>query len=157
MKIKIGKIKDEIKETQTYNKDKNSLCCLGEVISIERHSWDCGWYWGFGYIGNRNLHTHAKIFIDELLWSDVNEVFEENIFKTDDNFWIFKDLLVQAYALKETAEVYKNGGHCVLKKGLTDVIQSDLKYEETNKDLEIVLNKLWGFLSKLNNANKVTL
>jgi hypothetical protein len=29
-----------------------------EAIYLEDFSWDCGWYWGGGYIGNRNMHCH---------------------------------------------------------------------------------------------------
>ena len=29
-----------------------------EQIYLSGFSWDCGWYWGGGYLGNRNMHTH---------------------------------------------------------------------------------------------------
>lgn len=29
-----------------------------EPVYLEDFSWDCGWYWGGGYIENRNFHTH---------------------------------------------------------------------------------------------------
>lgn len=29
-----------------------------EPVYLEGFSWDCGWYWGGGYIGNRNFHAH---------------------------------------------------------------------------------------------------
>jgi len=151
MRIKLGKIKEEIKETQSYNK-KDDLCILGEELFLDKHSWDCDWYWGFGYIGNKNLHTHAEVFINELIWSDVEDVFKESIFKNNNDFWVFKDLLKQAYALKKTADVYKYGGNCFIKEGLTDIIKSKKKNEEINKDLEKVLNTLWKFLLKLKNG-----
>lgn len=28
-----------------------------EIIILKPPSWDCNWYWGFGYIGNMNLGT----------------------------------------------------------------------------------------------------
>ena len=30
----------------------------GKSILLRRPSFECDWYWGFGYIGNKNLHTH---------------------------------------------------------------------------------------------------
>ena len=27
----------------------------GEYVWLEKESWDCGWYWGFGY-----LHTYSN-------------------------------------------------------------------------------------------------
>ena len=29
-----------------------------ENVYLYDFSWDCGWYWGGGYIGNRNFHAH---------------------------------------------------------------------------------------------------
>lgn len=29
-----------------------------EPIYLFDFSWDCGWYWGGGYIGNKNMHCH---------------------------------------------------------------------------------------------------
>ncbi len=29
-----------------------------EAIYLEDFTWDCGWYWGGGYIGNKNMHCH---------------------------------------------------------------------------------------------------
>jgi hypothetical protein len=29
-----------------------------ESVFLEDFSWDCGWYWSGGYIGNNNFHAH---------------------------------------------------------------------------------------------------
>jgi len=29
-----------------------------ENVFLYDFQWDCGWYWGGGYIGNRNFHAH---------------------------------------------------------------------------------------------------
>lgn len=31
-----------------------------EKLYLSKPSWDCDWYWGFGYVGNKNLHTHLN-------------------------------------------------------------------------------------------------
>ena len=147
-KLYLGKIKESIKETQSHKPEKNNLFILGEKLYFEKHSWDCDWYWGFGYIVNKNLHTHAEIFIKDLLWSEVDEVFEETKL-TNKDFWVFKDLLKQAYSLKRAAEVYRHGGHCTSMEGITDIIKSEEKEEMINKDLEIVLNTMWNFLEEI--------
>lgn len=33
----------------------------GEDVWLARPSWNCGWYWGFGYVQNRYLHTHLSM------------------------------------------------------------------------------------------------
>ena len=44
-------------------------------LYLSKHSWDCGWYWGFGYIGNSRLHMH----IDSLIGteSNVDKIFDK--------------------------------------------------------------------------------
>ena len=37
---------------------KKELYGEARPIFLEGFSWDCGWYWGGGYIGNRDLHCH---------------------------------------------------------------------------------------------------
>lgn len=46
---------------------RNGIECylLGETsdglkVWLPKDSWDCGWYWGFGYVQTRNSHSHAK-------------------------------------------------------------------------------------------------
>jgi len=37
---------------------KKELTGESRRIYLTDFSWDCGWYWGGGYIGNRDLHCH---------------------------------------------------------------------------------------------------
>jgi len=147
-KITLGKVKTEIKESQSYNPKKDSLFIQGETIVIKKHSFDCGWYWGFGYIGNRNLHCHSSIFTNELLWHDAKDVFEKSIFENNKDFWIFKDLLAQAYALQKASEVYRHGGF-ITSGAITEIIKNKDKENAINKDLKKVLDTLWNFLESL--------
>lgn len=149
-KIYLGKVKKEIPFTQPY-KSVHNISILGEPLYFEEHSWDCGWYWGFGYIGNKNLHTHASVFAEKLIWNHANDVFENTdtsvgAIYNDKVFWVFKDLLRQAYDLRKAAEVYRHGGFCTSLKGVTDIIKNKEKEEMINADLEIVLDKLWESL-----------
>lgn len=114
-----------------------------EEIFLSKHSWDCNWYWGFGYIGNKNLHTHFdSTFLKE---TNIDKIFyDTNI--TQDDYWIIRDLFIQAYSLKKTAEIYKYGGHQTTKKGITDIIQNENLVKKLNTDLKKVLDLLWNFL-----------
>ena len=58
-KIFLGTVRDGIE----------GMIISGEKLYIEKHSFDCGWYWGFGYIGNKNIHTHFS----ELLYPDTKK------------------------------------------------------------------------------------
>ena len=147
-KIFLGKVKQQIESTQSYNPEKDDLWILGEDIYLEKHNWDCGWYWGFGYIGNKNLHTHSTVFTHELIWHHIDQVFKKSIFKNEQDFWIFKDLLKQAYTLQECAEIYQYGGHCTTNNK-TEIVRNKRKAKSINKDLEKVLDQLWNFLKGL--------
>lgn len=116
----------------------------GEGVSLEKHKWDCGWYWGFGYIGNRNLHTH---FDSDFLQGEPDIA---NLFKTPQwdqkSRWVIRDLFIQAYALKKAAEVYRNGGYQTTLAGTTDIIKDPEMCKRINADLEKVLDTLWEFM-----------
>ena len=113
-------------------------------LYLSKHSWDCGWYWGFGYIGNSRLHMH----IDSLIGAeyDIRSIFDEGSPITQNQWWIIRDLFTQAYALKKAAEIYQHGGHQTTKPGMTDCIKNLEMAARINKDLEIVLNKVWDFI-----------
>ena len=119
----------------------------GEKIWLEKHSWDCGWYWGFGYIGNRGLHFHIDSLIKAPAPCEASRLFSKTKI-SDNDWWIIRDLFKQAYALKTAAEVYRHGGHQKSLPGVTDVIQNAEVAKQLNSDLEKVLDKAWEFISK---------
>ena len=130
---------------------------LGEIkewgsVSIEKHSWDCEWYWGFGYLGNAHCHFHLESLITGE--TDVKKVFDKGTWLSQSDWWIIRDLAIQAYGLKTAAEVYRHGGHQTSVAGITDKIKNLEKAKELNKDLEIILNSLWEFI-KASSLNKV--
>lgn len=138
-KIFLGKVKKD------FNKDSRLGNIGGEMVWLTKHSWDCGWYWGFGYIGNRNMHTHFDSCFLECQANTASEIFEDAKF-TNNEWWVIRDLMVQAYALKSAAEIYKHGGHQTTKKEVTDIILDDAMCTRLNKDLKTVLDKVWEYM-----------
>ena len=118
-------------------------------LFLSKHSWDCGWYWGFGYIGNKNVHTHFdSVFLND---SEVaSNVFTETPF-SDADWWIVRDLFIQAYALKKAAEAYRYGGHQTTVTGVTDIIKDVDMTVRLNADLERVLNMVWNVCANVAN------
>lgn len=84
----------------------------GEKIFLSPPSWDCGWYWGFGYLGNKNCHYHVDTLNkDKNLYDAFKEHFGESlIVKEDKDLWALCELFKTFYNLKEIAEVYNRGG-----------------------------------------------
>lgn len=140
-KILLGKLKNDA-----------GACADGENVWLSKHEWQCDWYWAFGYLGNKNCHFH----FDSLLYIKDNkgsvkytasDLFEStNI--TDNQWWVIRDLFVQAYALKKAAEVYRYGGHQSTLAGVTDLIKDADMAKRLNADLEKILNTLWDYACK---------
>jgi hypothetical protein len=123
-----------------------------EAIYLEDFTWDCGWYWGGGYVGNRNMHclfdgcflevpdhrghslgafTPKNISNGCSVWEKLS-TFLDNAQYNENQWWRIKDLFKQFYALKEAAEVFQHGGHCTSDKR---------DPREINKDMAAALNK----------------
>ena len=135
----LGKIKDDYSHA------------AGESIYLEKHSWDCNWYWGFGYISNGRIHlgrmhTHFdSVFLNNAPYN-IEEIFKSTKI-TQDQWWTLRDLFIQAYALKECAKVYHYGGHQITKENITDIIKDEKMENRLNQDLKKVLNKIWEIVN----------
>lgn len=133
MKILLGKVK---KDAGTY--------ADGEFLWLEKHKWECERYWAFGYLRNKNCHFHFDSLFT-ILQPQASEFFDETDI-SDSDWWVIRDLFVQAYALKKAAEVYRYGGHQTSRPGVTDLIRDDEMVKRLNSDLERILDKLWNFI-----------
>jgi hypothetical protein len=140
-KIFLGRVKHEA---------DNMLA--GENVYLTKHSWDCGWYWGMGYIGNSRSHTHFdSTFLKDT--KTASELFINPQF-TDSEWWVIRDLMIQAYALQKAAEVYRYGGHQKSHIGITDIIKNDTMVKLINADCGKVLNTLWAYVTRDRNSIK---
>lgn len=148
-KILLGKLKD----------DAGTQIADGENVWLEKHKWDCGWYWGFGYVGNKNCHFH----FDSLLYIKdgkgsvkycASDLFESTKI-TDKEWWVIRDLFSQAYALQKAAEVYQKGGHQTTVVGVTDVIKDTDFAKQINADLQKVLDLAWDHACKAVNKDQL--
>ena len=128
-----------------------------EKLWIEKHRFDCGWYWAFGYIGNRNLHMHISSMIEHpeqynQKWTDVDFQFSST-WLSQEQWWILRDLFIQAYALKSAAETYKYGGHQTGKAKPYQIISEKMN-EFINNNLEELLDNIWLLLTEWREASK---
>ena len=95
---------------------------LGEDSSgvrywLEEPSFDCGWYWGFGYIEtytnnknpaksrDMNSHQHADNFYSE--WCE--KILTKTTFSSDEK-WALCELFQNFYTLKNLAETQHQNG-----------------------------------------------
>lgn len=125
----------------TDNENKN--------IWLVEPSWDCGWYWGFGYLQtytnnkNPNLakdiasHTH---FDSEILkglsfsYNNFKSYFKETVLK-DNEIWELCDYMKTFYTLKETAELFGRGYSHQTERAKIDLLKDEKMVEKINKEL----------------------
>ena len=129
---------------------------------LEAPSWDCDWYWEFGYIetytnnrspshsGDISSHQHADNFMSEYFteWNGSKPILVEQTFD-DKEGWELSELFKQFYFLKKAAEMFKDGkAHCAnteiptwKKPKLVKEINETLIPTVTKRILEILTPK----------------
>ena len=109
----------------------------GENIYLTAPSWDCGWYWGFGYLGNKNCHYHINgLDRDKNLFDAIKKHFGDSlIIKDEDKLWQFCELVATAYALKKTAEVLERGGSHYTSNPCEDIIKNKQETDRINNEV----------------------
>lgn len=138
----------------------------GQNIYLTPPSWDCGWYWGFGYIGNRDCHYHIDglkkietynpekgVFTYEFvnLYDGLKKHFGDTfIVKREKDVWTIAELFKSFYILKETAEVLKNGSAHLTTNPCAYVI---MNLEEVERINNIVLPQIFEEIYKILNRN----
>jgi len=137
----------------------------GENVWLEAASWDCGWYWGFGYIErytNNNhpdmasdisSHTHWDTKIvgkqdnrDYIHHLNENPLFSQTVL-TDSESWKLAELMKTAYTLKGSAEMFRRGvSHITSDEQETGIVQRKNYAKEIN---EVILPKLFKLIYEL--------
>lgn len=136
-------------------------------IYLEGFSWDCDWYWGGGYIGNKNMHCHFDgCFLDVpdrrghplgnfitpwdsgktgavirngcSVWESIETFLEDVPEHISKNWWRIKDLYKQFYRLRDAAEVFRYGGHCTSIGRTEAELRPDLA-DTINKHIEDII------------------
>jgi hypothetical protein len=149
------------KDIYLVGKDKD-----GKFVWLEAPVWDCGWYWGFGYMetytNNRSpensrdiqSHSHWSGFVGKVEHYDfdkksfvlgeyrhhINEsdLMAETVL-TEKESWLLSDLMQSFYSLKEAAEVLGRGDSHLTTDSRATVKDTEMG-EKINK---IILPKLF--------------
>lgn len=121
----------------------------GEYVYLEEPSWDCGWYWGFGYLHtytnnkqperSRDLTSHFHFDSTFLNGKDCARDMFKKYFKetvlTDSEIWELVDYMQTFYTLKAAAELFNRGHSHQTERAKIEDLQS-----EEQRDL---VNKVW--------------
>lgn len=121
-------------------------------IYLSPPSWDCGWYWGFGYLGNSDCHYHVDGIAEknQNLYDALKEHFGESlIVKDDKDIWVLAELFKTFYILKKTAELYHSGGAGITTNPLTEIIKNETDRRKINEEImPLIFNEIHKILTK---------
>ena len=133
---------------------KKNVYLLGEdnegiAYWLEAPSWDCSWYWGFGYIETytNNKQPSDARDIDSHQHADgkfQGEGDDTNIFTgdflvsktfTEKEGWILRELMTTFYHLKEHAEFTGRGGMHITNNPLNKLFKNKRTAKRINDKL----------------------
>lgn len=123
-----------------------------EKIYLSPPSWDCGRYWGFGYLGNKNCHYHVDGLSKEINLHDaLIEHFGKSLIVRSSDLWTFAELFQSFYTLRKTAEMLKNGSAHLTNNPCKDII---INSDESKRINEIVLPSIFDEIYKILDRNQ---
>ncbi len=157
--------KIEKKQSKAFGKTVYLLGVTKDGIYrwLESPKWECGWYWGFGYIEEytNNKHPHLSNDIKSHshwngtitgkingMWvSHLNEnpEFKKTVL-TDKESWQLEELMESFYFLEKTAEVLGRGCAGIAKNLCHNVIKNPA---ETKRINEVVLPKIFSKIDEI--------
>lgn len=125
-----------------------------ERIYLDKPSFDCSWYWGFGYLGNKDCHYHLEGYqkTDRLLYTKEQEIVvltqsrnisiydallaDYNLNPTiEKNLWVFCELALSIYTLKDCAELFNRGGSHMTTNPDQELLKSKTMYDKLTFEL----------------------
>lgn len=120
-------------------------------VYLEIGSWDCDWYWGFGYLVVYNQSRsdvdefyHFDSLLKEFGLNGIEKHFKSFVLK-ENEMWILADLMSSYYKLKEVAEFYYMGNSNFTEQGLK--IKNRRRAKVINKDIERIIKEVEKLLT----------
>lgn len=115
---------------------------------LERASWDCGWYWGFGYVetytnnanpaGSRDVASHQHfdgLFLKNAGYVDGFRALLPGTPLSDAEIWQLLELMKTFYILREYADTLERGGAHITSNPAANVIKSPEERERINAEV----------------------
>lgn len=115
----------------------------GEKVYLEDASWDCDWYWGFGYIetfkrDGSDIESHRH-FNDLFLKNGISDTFKNFFEETtvdEQEMWDLLETMDCFYICREYSDILHRGGANIASPGeLKGVIKNDAEYKRINEEV----------------------
>lgn len=146
------------KEIYLLGADKDGI-----LYWLEEATWDCGWYWGGGYVETYTNNAHpsnskdicSHQHFDGLFFNKnkngfdmFREFFVETPF-TDREIWVICELMKSFYTARAYSDMICRGGAHYTTNSAQEIIKSDVEYERINKIvIPAIMQELYKVLSE---------
>lgn len=147
------------KEVKTRFERKRYLLGIrkedNKKVYLTEASWDCDWYWGFGYVNTftpRNTYDHQHfddLFLEKNIFYSFKEYFK-NTTLNDEDIFILLNYMKEFYICKKYAEVLRHGGYITTKAlSITEEKNKEANQKEIERINKILLPELFEKIYKL--------
>lgn len=128
-------------------------------VWMEQASFDCEWYFGFGYLEvlnhrhtDINEHYHFSSLMEKFGLDSLKENFVSSTL-TEKEQWVLFDLMKTFYTLKDVSELYHNGNSHYTTHDLS--LKNEQKYKETLEEQKQVIYAVQKLLGLSEEENKI--
>ncbi len=137
----------------------------GESYWLQQASWDCGWYWGLGYVESYRGHGSSDkmwrshqhfdgLFLKPAKFVDgFNEFFDEPSTLTDREIWTLLELMQSAYTCRRYSDMLHIGGAHITSNPAGLIIYNKAEYERINNQvIPSILNEVYKIMMGKNTS-----
>lgn len=82
----------------------------GEKFYMSLPSWDCKWYWGFGYLVSSHTHLNPDSYLDIVLSWNSNKPILKELTISEKEAWKLCELYKRFLMFQDLAAFYHRGG-----------------------------------------------
>lgn len=134
----------------------------GHKMWLEEASWDCGWYWGFGYIEtytnnetpelSRDIESHQhfdELFLKKEIFNSFKNTFEETPL-SDNEIWELLGYMKEFYVMRDYSDLLHSGNHITEKaKNIKEEKHKETNESEYNRINKILMPELFDKIYKI--------
>lgn len=124
-------------------------------VYLTEASWDCGWYWGFGYVNTFKKndicdHQHFdSLFLENNIFYSFKEYFKQTTLKNDD-IYLLLNYMKEFYICQKYAEVLRHGGYITTRApSITEEKNKEANQKEIERINKILIPELFEKIYKL--------
>ncbi len=124
-------------------------------VYLTKATWDCDWYWGFGYVNTftpRDIYDHQhfdSLFLKNNIFDSFKKYFKQTTLN-DNDIYILLNYMKEFYICQKYAEVLRYGGYITsIAPSITEPKNKEANQKEIERINKILLPELFEKIYKL--------